>query len=69
MRVKSGPLIRHQLPKKGRGTVALTGEPKLPLELEGARQRLRIKIRSFYSVGGVTNRKNLFVIGSIGIVT
>ncbi len=34
------PVIRHQLPKKGRGTDAVTGEPKLPLELEGALRSL-----------------------------
>lgn len=28
--------IRDQLPKKGRGTEAVGGEPKLPAELEGA---------------------------------
>lgn len=26
------PLIREQLPKKGRGTDAVTGEPKLPID-------------------------------------
>ncbi len=28
--------IRDDLPKKGRKTEAVTGEPKLPVELEGA---------------------------------
>ncbi|MCL4488957.1 MAG: DEAD/DEAH box helicase family protein [Chloroflexi bacterium] len=32
--------IRDDLPKKGRGTDALSGEPKLPVELEGALQSL-----------------------------
>ena len=32
--------IRDDLPKKGRGTDALAGEPKLPIELEGALQSL-----------------------------
>ena len=32
--------IREHLPKKGRGTEALGGEPKLPKELEGALQSL-----------------------------
>src|SRR5205085_10433756 len=34
------PLIRDGLPKKGRGTDTLGGEPKLPAELEGALQSL-----------------------------
>ena len=32
--------IREHLPKKGRGTEAVAGEPKLPVELEGALQSL-----------------------------
>jgi type III restriction enzyme len=32
--------IKDHLPKKGRGTDAVTGEPKLPAELEGALQSL-----------------------------
>ena len=32
--------IREHLPKKGRGTEALTGEPRLPAELEGALESL-----------------------------
>ena len=32
--------IREGLPKKGRGTDAVSGEPKLPVELEGALQSL-----------------------------
>ena len=34
------PRIRDALPKKGRATSAVTGEPKLPLELEGALRSL-----------------------------
>jgi type III restriction enzyme len=30
------PLIRDRLPKKGRRTDAVTGDPKLPVELQGA---------------------------------
>ena len=32
--------IREHLPKKGRGKEAVAGEPKLPVELEGALQSL-----------------------------
>jgi len=32
--------IREHLPKKGRGTEAVTGEPKVPVELEGALRSL-----------------------------
>ena len=34
------PRIREQLPKKGRKTKAVTGEPKLPVSLEGALKSL-----------------------------
>jgi type III restriction enzyme len=42
------PLIREHLPKKGRGTDAVTGEPKLPLELEGALQSLYSNYEKYY---------------------
>ena len=42
------PLIREQLPKKGRGTDAVTGEPKLPAELEGALQSLYSNYEQYY---------------------
>lgn len=42
------PLIREQLPKKGRGTDAVTGEPKLPVELEGALQSLYSNYEKYY---------------------
>jgi type III restriction enzyme len=42
------PLIREQLPRKGRGTDAVTGEPKLPVELEGALQSLYSNYEKYY---------------------
>ena len=42
------PLIREQLPKKGRGTDAVTGEPKLPVELEGALQSLYSNYEKYF---------------------
>jgi type III restriction enzyme len=42
------PLIREHLPKKGRGTDAITGEPKLPIELEGALQSLYSNYEKYY---------------------
>lgn len=42
------PLIREHLPKKGRGTDAVTGEPKLPVELEGALQSLYSNYEKYY---------------------
>jgi type III restriction enzyme len=42
------PLIREGLPKKGRGTDALGGEPKLPQELEGALQSLYSNYEKYY---------------------
>jgi type III restriction enzyme len=42
------PLIREHLPKKGRGTDAITGEPKLPVELEGALQSLYSNYEKYY---------------------
>jgi len=42
------PLIREQLPRKGRGTDAITGEPKLPVELEGALQSLYSNYEKYY---------------------
>lgn len=40
--------IRDQLPKKGRGTDSLTGEPNLPKELEGALQSLYANYEKYY---------------------
>ena len=40
--------IRDHLPKKGRGTEAVGGEPKLPVELEGALQSLYENYRKHY---------------------
>jgi type III restriction enzyme len=40
--------IREELPKKGRRTDALSGEPKLPVELEGALQSLYSNYRKYY---------------------
>ncbi|MEW5765554.1 MAG: BPTD_3080 family restriction endonuclease [Acidobacteriota bacterium] len=42
------PRIREHLPKKGRGTQAVTGEPRLPAELEGALQSLYDNYRKYY---------------------
>jgi len=42
------PLIREGLPKKGRGTDALAGEPNLPAELEGALQSLYSNYDKYY---------------------
>ena len=42
------PLIREHLPQKGRGTDAITGEPKLPVELEGALQSLYSNYEKYY---------------------
>ncbi|MEP7200044.1 MAG: DEAD/DEAH box helicase family protein [Chloroflexota bacterium] len=40
--------IREHLPKKGRGTAAISGEPKLPVELEGALQSLYSNYEKYY---------------------
>ncbi len=40
--------IREELPKKGRRTDALSGEPKLPVELEGALTSLYSNYRKYY---------------------
>ena len=40
--------IRENLPKKGRGTDTLTGEPNLPAELEGALQSLYLNYEKYY---------------------
>ncbi len=40
--------IRENLPKKGRGTDAVSGEPKLPVELEGALQSLYSNYETYY---------------------
>jgi type III restriction enzyme len=40
--------IREHLPKKGRRTDALTGEPNLPAELEGALQSLYLNYEKYY---------------------
>jgi len=42
------PLIREHLPKKGRGTSALSGEPQMPVELEGALQSLYDNYHKYY---------------------
>jgi len=42
------PLIREHLPKKGRGTEAIGGEPKLPAELEGALHSLYSNYQKYY---------------------
>lgn len=42
------PRVRDHLPKKGRGTEAVTGEPKLPAELEGAMQSLYGNYEKYY---------------------
>jgi type III restriction enzyme len=42
--------IRGHLPRKGRGTEALAGEPKLPAELEGALQSLYDNYRQYYKL-------------------
>jgi type III restriction enzyme len=41
--------IREHLPKKGRKTDAVTGEPKLPLELQGAILSLYDNYKKYYS--------------------
>ncbi|MFN8485365.1 MAG: DEAD/DEAH box helicase family protein [Anaerolineae bacterium] len=41
--------IRDGLPKKGRGTQEVTGEPKLPAELEGALQSLYGNYEKYYA--------------------
>ena len=40
--------IRDQLPKKGRGTQGVSGEPSLPVELEGALQSLYSNYEKYY---------------------
>ncbi len=40
--------IRGHLPKKGRGSDAVTGEPKLPVALEGALQSLYINYKEYF---------------------
>ena len=42
------PLIREHLPKKGRKEQAVSGEPKLPKELEGALQSLYSNYEKYY---------------------
>ena len=42
------PRIRDELPKKGRGTQAYGGEPKLPAELEGALHSLYSNYEKYY---------------------
>lgn len=41
--------IKDHLPKKGRGTEAVNGEPKLPAELEGALQSLYNNYKAYFS--------------------
>jgi type III restriction enzyme len=42
--------IREHLPKKGRGTEALVGEPKLPAELEGALESLYNNYKQYFKL-------------------
>jgi type III restriction enzyme len=42
--------IREHLPKKGRGTEALGGEPKLPAELEGALESLYNNYKQYFKL-------------------
>jgi len=42
--------IREHLPKKGRGTEALVGEPKLPAELEGALESLYDNYKLYFKL-------------------
>lgn len=42
------PRIRDALPKKGRGTEAVSGEPKLPAELQGALHSLYSNYEKYY---------------------
>ena len=42
------PRVHEGLPKKGRGTDAISGEPKLPLELEGALQSLYANYEKYH---------------------
>lgn len=42
--------IREHLPKKGRGTEALAGEPKLPAELEGALESLYNNYKQYFKL-------------------
>jgi type III restriction enzyme len=42
------PFVREHLPKKGRGTEAVSGEPKLPKELEGALHTLYGNYEKYY---------------------
>ncbi|MGQ0715292.1 MAG: BPTD_3080 family restriction endonuclease [Gemmatimonadaceae bacterium] len=42
--------IRADLPRKGRGTAAITGEPVLPVELEGAIQSLYDNYRKYHEL-------------------
>ena len=44
------PLIRDDLPKKGRKTEEITGEPKLPLELQGALHSLYSNYEKYYQL-------------------
>jgi len=44
------PRIRDALPKKGRGTEAVSGEPHLPLELEGALHALYGNYEKYYNL-------------------
>lgn len=41
--------IREQLPRKGRGTESITGEPKLPVELQGALHSLYSNYEKYYA--------------------
>ena len=48
--------IRDDLPKKGRKTEAVDGEPKLPVELQGALHSLYGNYEKYYASGSKTPR-------------
>jgi type III restriction enzyme len=55
--------VRDELPKKGRGTDAVTGEPKLPLALQGALHTLYSNYEAYYrrweqDTGGAGTRRD-----------
>ena len=49
--------IREHLPKKGRGTEAVTGEPKLPAELQGALHSLYGNYEKYLPAVGAEHRR------------
>jgi len=60
--------IREHLPRKGRGTVSLVGEPQLPVELEGALNSLYSNYEKYYrtweasSAGQVGSTPPVFIV-------